>query len=608
MNYRRLELFFFPLPLLLVVLYWSGWFGPQASLVKELTRAEFSLLRSGQAGPDASPASREVGLPHYWSVDEQQDEATGIYQVPIPSDLASGPVAISMSDAMPGIEVTYAGKFIPQEDLTGRLNKVVLAKLGEVMPGEVIQIRVRSAVALRSGLDSIKIGPESIIERQAWVISATRYLGRAGALTLPFMLGVFSFFLYCVRAGPVFLSLSFAALSYAFQQGWLDLLGYWEKDDFQLALYLFLSLNVVFGFCLALLQVTKKKLDVAIGMALIFFPLVGLLLFTQTGSLEFRRIVTSLALTICFGHTMIRSGPRLVRLRYWFLVSLSIVIGMRLVYSCISVVVNHGMFSFASQNKQMLLTTMSMVLMFFLFAGHLEKSLKRFRLTNKKLQEEIDTYKQSLADAAKQAEKFAAEHAAARERDYWLREIHDGLGSHLIAARLITDKLPDNREVLNTKSSIDDCIEQLRMLVESLSPEPASIPSLLGAMRYRMMGRLHSAGLECRWDVDPMIEGNETSPMVALHVQRIIAEAIANVLKHAQASIISIHIFSRDKSIVIRIDDNGIGFNNLKTGRGHGISGMKMRAKQCGGDIRWTPLDPGTRVELRVPDSIPAGA
>ncbi len=585
-----------------LVLYWGNWVGPQAQSIKQLTQADFTLLHNSQE----NPVTRTVSLPHFWGFDEHRTESIGVYRIRLPAGIADVPLALIMSDGSPDIEITYAGKPIPLEELTGRLNRAILAKLGRAIPGESIEIRVRHNFALRGGLDDIRIGPEQLIERQAWIISSVRYLGRAGAIVLPTVLGILAFGAYWFRAMPLLLSLSFAALAYAFQQGWIDLLGYWKKDDFQLALFLFLSVNVVFSFSLSLLQVTKQKLETFIGMALIFLPLIGLALFTQSGSLELRRIFTSAAMIICFSYAVFRSGRELVRLRSWFLISLAVIIGLRLVFSVSSIILNHGLFSFATQNRQMLLSSLAMLMMLLIFARGLEKSFRNFQITNEELREEISTYKKNLAAAAEQEAKFRAEHAAAMERDYWLREIHDGLGSHLIAARFLTDKVSENQDVLNAKESIDDCIEQLRVLVESLSPEPSSIPSLIGAMRYRMMARLHSAGLDFRWDVDPMIEATETSPIVALHVQRIVAEAISNILKHAHATIIRIHIFSQENKIVIRIEDNGKGFDKATVARGRGIANMKTRAKKCQGEIFWTSMEPGTRVQLSVPNRTPA--
>jgi hypothetical protein len=267
----------------------------------------------------------------------------------------------------------------------------------------------------------------------------------------------------------------------------------------------------------------------------------------------------------------------------------------------LSVLFDHGLFSFAAQNRQMVVTAIAMIILTVFFSKSIYKIFENYETANNSLRQEVDTYKTELAAAAELAQRFAVENAAAMERDHWMQEIHDGLGSHLIAARFLADKASDDRGLNDVKYSIDDAIEQLRMLVESLSLEQTSIPSLLGAMRYRLVPRLNASGLTLKWEVDPMIEAGEATPILALHVQRIISEAITNVLKHAQAQTIRVQIYTRGADMVVRVEDDGKGYEDFAEARGRGVSNMKIRAKKCGGDISWTALNPGTRVELRFP-------
>ena len=199
---------------------------------------------------------------------------------------------------------------------------------------------------------------------------------------------------------------------------------------------------------------------------------------------------------------------------------------------------------------------------------------------------------------------MAVQQAASAERLHWMQEIHDGLGSHLIAARFLADKVDDPRGLDAVKESIDDSLEDLRELVESLSPEPSTLPALLGALRYRIAPRYEKTGLSLLWSVDPMIKAGELSPAAALNVQRITQESLTNILKHAQASTVRVHIFTDGPSIVLRIEDDGKGFDPGKTYAGQGIESMKKRARDCGGGLTLTALNPGTRVELILPNGL----
>jgi signal transduction histidine kinase len=203
-------------------------------------------------------------------------------------------------------------------------------------------------------------------------------------------------------------------------------------------------------------------------------------------------------------------------------------------------------------------------------------------------------------ETKEQEKKLAVDQASETERLRWLHEIHDGLGSHLIAARFLADKAKSLEDFEIVKQSIDEGIEELRELVDSLSPEPSTLPELLGAMRYRITNRFESAGITLRWIVEPMIEAGDLSPIEALHVQRIAQEALTNILKHANASTVCVHIFTQGPLMILRIDDDGAGFDRKGEQRGNGLVSMQARAQKIGGEITLSNLASGTRVELII--------
>ena len=152
---------------------------------------------------------------------------------------------------------------------------------------------------------------------------------------------------------------------------------------------------------------------------------------------------------------------------------------------------------------------------------------------------------------------------------------------------------------------MDEAIEQLRTLVESLSPVPASIPSLLGAMRYRITPKLEAAGLRVEWDVDLRTATDDVSPVAALNVQRIVQEALTNVLKHAHATELRVRICPESNGTLVRLEDNGVGFDAENVHRGRGLDNMSRRAAACAATVTWTRLDPGTRVDVFIENQLP---
>ena len=79
---------------------------------------------------------------------------------------------------------------------------------------------------------------------------------------------------------------------------------------------------------------------------------------------------------------------------------------------------------------------------------------------------------------------------------------------------------------------------------------------------------------------------------------RIVQESITNVIKHAEASVITV---ASDKSS-ISIRDNGRGFvpaaGNVPGRHGHGLAGMRRRAASIGADFELSSDSTGTEIRL----------
>jgi two-component system, NarL family, sensor histidine kinase DevS len=80
----------------------------------------------------------------------------------------------------------------------------------------------------------------------------------------------------------------------------------------------------------------------------------------------------------------------------------------------------------------------------------------------------------------------------------------------------------------------------------------------------------------------------------AIALFHICQEALANIAKHAQASIVEVMVWTTHDRVLMEIHDDGRGFNlnEVKLTLGHGISNMQTRARNVGGDVEITS-EPG---------------
>ena len=79
-------------------------------------------------------------------------------------------------------------------------------------------------------------------------------------------------------------------------------------------------------------------------------------------------------------------------------------------------------------------------------------------------------------------------------------------------------------------------------------------------------------------------------------------EALNNILRHANARHVLIEMCTQDGLMVLRVQDDGVGFTEKHQSTGDGIANMRRRAAALGGEvlIRTKP-DDGTTVEIQIP-------
>ena len=185
------------------------------------------------------------------------------------------------------------------------------------------------------------------------------------------------------------------------------------------------------------------------------------------------------------------------------------------------------------------------------------------------------------------------------ERERMMREIHDGIGSSLITALAVAER---QQESPGTIATLKRSITDLRIGVDSLEPIEGDVVMLLASLRHRMERELVAAGLAFVWKVESVPVLPWLDAVAALHVLRILQEAIGNILAHAGATLVEVVCTrARGDGVLITISDNGCGFAPGGASGGRGISNMHARAEALHAVLSCEPAQPGTRVALWLP-------
>ncbi len=192
---------------------------------------------------------------------------------------------------------------------------------------------------------------------------------------------------------------------------------------------------------------------------------------------------------------------------------------------------------------------------------------------NRALQQEIVERKQLEAQRAALMERIIT--AQESERQRIARELHDTLGQFLSAlnlwlsmAQLLEGMLPTVRaelaQLCSLTSRVDREVDRLTM---ELRPPALEHLGLADALHSYAEEWRATSGIP----VDMLIRGLDGTRLPAVienTAYRIVQEALTNVLKHAQASTVSVLAERRAGQLRVIIEDNGVGFDQSQGGSG----------------------------------------
>ena len=209
-----------------------------------------------------------------------------------------------------------------------------------------------------------------------------------------------------------------------------------------------------------------------------------------------------------------------------------------------------------------------------------------------------------LATQHEQLRAVEREQALLLERQRLMRDMHDGVGSTLIAMLRLTESGAASAPAM--ADLLRSAIEDLRLTIDSLEPLEHDLATLLATLRTRVGRRLESAGLKLEWQMADMPPLPWLEPALALQVLRLIQEAMTNVIKHAQARTLGLSARQEGDALEVRIDDDGCGFDLAAAAgaahAGHGLASMRQRAQALGATLHWhSAPGQGTQVSLRLP-------
>lgn len=201
------------------------------------------------------------------------------------------------------------------------------------------------------------------------------------------------------------------------------------------------------------------------------------------------------------------------------------------------------------------------------------------------------------------------------ERTNLSRDVHDELGGaltglkmqlHQVRAGLTPEQAPLRAITVAMGELIDQQVRHVRSIASNLRPAILDDFGLIAAMEWQIGEFKTKTGIACDFEVK--VDDVSLSRDALTAAFRVFQEALTNVARHSQATRVEVSLDERDGHLHLQVRDDGQGIAAAAlSGKGSlGLTGMRERAFQAGGelDIDGAP-ERGTIIRLRLPLLLP---
>jgi signal transduction histidine kinase len=229
------------------------------------------------------------------------------------------------------------------------------------------------------------------------------------------------------------------------------------------------------------------------------------------------------------------------------------------------------------------------------FFGSTIQEVERERDHNQRLVEELQSAQQKLRDLA-----------VIEERNRLARDLHDSVKQQVFAVSM---QLGAARALLNEENQAYGPVAEaerlarqagaeLTTLIRELRPAGLESKTLVEALQEYVMPWSRQNGIAADLNAESVasipLAGDET-------LFRVTQEALANVARHSQAHRVVVELASQDDEIVLRVEDDGVGFDLSQVEKGVGLDSMRERLEAIGGHLSVSSgKSNGTRVVATV--------
>lgn len=597
-----------------------------AAQVQVLNRADLTVLA------DAPEVPVTVSLPYVWDRERPGESGWAVFQMSFHIDeVPYGTYGLYIPRVGNAYQVVLNNTLLinkgdvhaPGNDDFGKLPQYMLVAPDALLPNNQLSIKVRADVSRQAGLSSLVIGPDVQVAQMYGRDMFWRQTGALMVITFSLFVGALAAALWWTspaQTGPLWwerrsLYLYAALAQLCWVIGQIDYLVEhpwpnwpWWGLITNLARTLWGSFLGL--FCIALADWERTLLMrryvwctllVAVWCVVASWRLYahGAPLTLQAWYLAYALCCT--VFVVCFAWRARRAPVLFHRLMLW-------VIALNLLAALHDVLSFRMADAYAAIPYVRYTSTLFGLVILLVVVRQFQLAQQQARDLNLTLAARVAEKEQALALSYHKLERLAREQARTAERSRILRDMHDGVGAHLSAAiRQVQSGRVSQEDILG---SLRESMEQLKLSIDAINLSPGDVSTLLANLRYRLTPRFAASDLQLHWDVALIAPLPYLDSSATRHLQFMVYEGLSNVFQHARASSLHITLRAQGEGVLLRMEDNGVGFDvpDLDAAAlaapgaraGKGLRSLAMRAGMIGATLHIHSQVGCTRLEIRL--------
>lgn len=239
-------------------------------------------------------------------------------------------------------------------------------------------------------------------------------------------------------------------------------------------------------------------------------------------------------------------------------------------------------------------------LAFYFFRKYRKGTFQKLEEENKKAIESINRLEKEVL--------IKQEEQRAEERQRISEELHDGVLGKLFGTRmglgfLDLSKSESKEKYQSFLDELQEIEKEIREVSHKLNTNLNGLDiGFLQIVKQLFIDRSKLHGFSYSIHSDKSIDWNIVNEIDKVNLYRIIQESLQNTIKHARAKNVNLFLNRENNGVLIKIEDDGYGFDTSKSKTGIGLKNIQSRVKRLDGKfIISSELNKGTVLNIQIP-------